>query len=81
MYAALKERNPENRHCLRCGSKEVWSRTYKPVSEAVCESHCTSCGFVIAEWGDGFLQISGDGYKDWIEVPEGCLVVVNSEPI
>lgn len=72
-------------NCLRCGVKFRETYGYAgrvQVYKRIAKWDACDCGFGIAHWNDGKVQVNErDKAKEWIfaewkTVPDGCLLVV-----
>jgi ribosomal protein L37E len=75
----------KNKTCIRCGDRAVLvGHTWK----------CKACGFewmtIEAQWEDGIVCRTYTGYwkamftdqpDTWMDVPNGCLLIVNDEEL
>lgn len=68
-------------NCLKCGSDKLRSRT-KTINGTKIMT-CTNCHFTwrpVSEYDGNIVYVWGEN-GDRIYVPDGCLLVVESEPV
>jgi hypothetical protein len=72
-------------NCLRCGERFNGTYGYAgsvQVYDNIAKWDVCDCGFGIAHWNNGKVQVNERGkdkewiYAKWKTVPEGCLLVM-----